>query len=606
MKTCSADEAVALIRPGSRVFVAGKAGTPLALLDALVRRGTLDVELIYFLLDGVDIAAMIAKAPSIRHRPLYVGDPLTRAQIGAAVSPLPLSLPDASMMITGGKLRFDVVLVAVSSADQTGTVSLGPAVGLTRAVLERTPLALAEMVPTMPNACGDTRWPVASFATVTESARALAEFRHAVDDERSERIARYVSHLVRDGATLQVGPGRVPNGALRFLHERRNLRVLTDVLSGEFCDLIESRAVDFSASSEVPDADPPVMASYVTGTHRHHRLLNANERYTFWPIAAVTDPIRLASRRALVSITQALAIDLTGEACCETIGPVAFGGLASQPEFMRAAARSADGRSIVCLYASSEDGISAIRAALEPGESVSVTRSDVHFVVTEWGIAYLHGKSIEERALALIEIAHPDHRQALLEKARALALIDPAYRTANAGSYRLEDEQRLLLRDGRHALIRPTRLDDVPALQRLFHHFSREDIYLRFFRQMRALSVREAVRLCASEHALDSLYVVSTGEREAETLVASGCFFGDPARGLAEVGYLVDPDWQGTGLGRALQAALVKRAQTLGFRGLSAQILADNGKMLALARASGLAVHMQRDGDTCEMEMLWD
>ena len=606
MKTCSADEAVALIRPGSRVFVAGKAGTPLALLDALVRRGTLDVELTYFLLDGVDIAAMVARAPNIRHRPLYVGFPLTRAQVGAAVSPLPLSLPDASVMISGGMLRFDAVLVAVSSADRTGTVSLGPAVGLTRAVLERTPLALAEMLTTMPNACGDTRWPVASFATVTESARAIAEYCHAVDDERSERIARYVSHLVRDGATLQVGPGRVPNGALRFLHERRNLRVLTDVLSGEFCDLIESGSVDFSVSSEVPDADPPVMASYLTGTHRHHSLLNANERYTFWPIAVVTDPIRLASRRALVSITQALAIDLTGEACCETIGPVAFGGLASQPEFMRAAARSADGRSIVCLYACAEDGTSAIRAALEPGESVSVTRSDVHFVVTECGIAYLHGKSIAERALALIEIAHPDHRHALLEKARALALIDPAYLTANVGTYRVEDEQQLLLRDGRRALIRPSRLDDVPALQRLFHHFSRDDIYLRFFRQMRALTIQEAVRLCASEHSLDSLYVVSTGEREAEILVASGCFFGDPARGLAEVGYLVDPDWQGTGLGRALQAALIKRAQALGFRGLSAQILADNGKMLALARSSGLEVRMHRDGDTCDMEMLWD
>ena len=315
----------------------------------------------------------------------------------------------------------------------------------------------------------------------------------ARDDARSERIGRYVSRLIEDGATLQVGPGRVPNGALRFLTERRDLHILTDLLSEELAGLVESGVV----SADEINGDPSVMASFCTGTASFFDRLRDDPRYTFWPIEHVTDPVRLAGRSRLVSITQALTIDLTGQACCDRIGETLFGGLGSQPEFMRAASRAVGGKPILCLYATDDTGGSTLSSALRAGDAVAIPRSDVHFVVTEWGIASLHGKSIEQRSLALIEIAHPDHRPNLLEEALTSGLIPGGYQLSNLDAYRVEDERTVGTKSGVAVLLRPARLADVAELQRLFHRCTRDDIYLRFFRYLRSLRSRKRF-VCAS------------------------------------------------------------------------------------------------------------
>lgn len=599
MSPVGADEAVALIRPGARVFVAAKGGTPIALLEALVRRGPPDVELFYFLLDGINPAEVAARAPQIRQRPLYVGEPLAREAVGDAVSYVPLSLPAATALVASGRLVFDAALVATTTPDERGTVAFGTAVGMTPAVLARVPLAIAEMVPAMPSVAGAARVPADRFGATVLADRPLPEFRHEHDDARDERIGRYVSRLIEDGATLQAGPGRVPNGALRHLVERRGLRILTDLLSEELAELVESGAV----GGRGEDADPDVMASFCTGSRALFERIGRDDRYTLWPIEAVTDEARLRGRERLVSVTQALAIDLTGQACCDRVGETLFGGLGSQPEFMRAAAAAPRGKPILCLYSTDASGASNVRAALAPGEAVAIPRSDVHFVVTEWGIAAVYGKSLEERALAIIEVAHPDHRAALLDEAKASGLIPRGHRKTSHGAYRIEDEREVTTRKGAAVLLRPARLADVPEMQRLFHRFSSEDVYLRFFRTLRALSLEEAVRLCIGDQALDAMFVATVGEPGAERIVASAQYFGDPTTRLAEVGYLVDPDWQGSGLGRVLQQRLIDKARAMGFRGLSAQILADNRRMIQLARSSGLEVEIERDGDTCEVVM---
>ncbi|MGH8578354.1 MAG: acetyl-CoA hydrolase/transferase family protein, partial [Gammaproteobacteria bacterium] len=322
--------------------------------------------------------------------------------------------------------------MATSLPDAQGRVSLGTAVGMTPAVLRRVSLAIAEQVPAMPVTAGDSFWAADAFSAVVVCDRALPEFRHERDDARSGRIGRYVSRLIEDGATLQVGPGRVPNGALRFLTDRHDLRILTDLLSEELSALVESGAVRADPDgAPSPGADPDVMASFCTGTAQLFARLNRNPRYTFWPIEVVTDEARLRARPRMVSITQALAIDLTGQACCDRISETLFGGLGSQPEYMQAAARAPGGKPILCLYATDNSGTSNVHPALGAGEAVTIPRSDVHFVVTEFGIAYLHGKSIEERALALIEVAHPDHRPWLLDEARTQGLIAAGYSKLN-------------------------------------------------------------------------------------------------------------------------------------------------------------------------------
>jgi RimJ/RimL family protein N-acetyltransferase len=242
---------------------------------------------------------------------------------------------------------------------------------------------------------------------------------------------------------------------------------------------------------------------------------------------------------------------------------------------------------------------------LRPGEPVTLPRSDVHFVVTEFGIAYLQGKSLQDRALALIEVAAPDVRGELLAQARELGLIGADFRRANRGEYAVEDEREVRTKSGRSIRIRPARLADVPQLQRLIHRLPPEDLYLRFFRTLRSLTIEEAVRLCTNEQSVDAMFVAVEGAAESEQVVGNACLLGDPTGRYGEVGYLVAPGLQGSGLGRALQQTLIDKAHALGFRGLTAEILADNKRMLALARASGLRVSTERDGDTCEVLMEW-
>ncbi|MEP6940309.1 MAG: GNAT family N-acetyltransferase [Rudaea sp.] len=601
MTPVAAAEAIALIRPGSRVYVATGGGTPIALLDALAQSGTPDIELVYFLLDGTTLASMIARAPQIRHRPLYVGEPLPREMAAGVVSYLPLSLPQAGELIASGRLVFDAAIVATSLPDADGQVSFGTSVGLTKAVMLRVPLALAELVPAMPATTGDTLWPLAAFRALVRGDHALPEFRHARDDERSQRIGRYVSRLIEDGATLQCGPGRVPAGALRFLGGRRRLRILTDMLTEEMVDLVESKAV----CGDDADDGPAVMASWCSGTEAMFSRMERNPRFSFWPIDVVTDATRIRARPRMVSITQALAIDVTGQACCDRQGEMLFGGLGSQPEFMRAAAEAPAGKPIICLYATDSAGESNVRVDLACGDAVTIPRANVHFVVTEFGIASLQGKSMEERVLAMVEIADPRYRSSLLEGAQARGLIPRAYSKCNGGAYRIEDERVVSTTTGAAVTLRPARLSDAPSLQRLFHRFGADDIYLRYFRYLRSLSIEEALRLCTSNHAIDAAFIAVTGEREAEHVIASACFFGEPTSGLAEVGYLVDPRWQGCGLGRHLQALLIDKARAMGLRGLSAQIVATNAPMRGLAACCGLELNVDNDGDTCDITMTW-
>ena len=601
MTPITAAEAVALIQPGSRVYVATGGGTPVALLEALAQRGTPDVELTYFLLDGAILASMLARAPQIRHRPLYVGEPLSRAMATEGVSYLPLSLPQAGQLIADGRLAFDVAMVATSMPDENAHVSFGAAVGLTKIALMRTPLALAELVPAMPVTTGDTLWPLAGFTAVVHDDHRLLEFRHPRDDQRSQQIARYVSMLVADGATLQCGPGRVPAGALRYLAGRRHLRVLTDMLTEEMVDLMEAQA----AHGDDPPGGPMVMASWCSGTEAAFSRMHGNPRYSFWPIDVVTDPVRVRSRPHMVAITQALTIDVTGQACCDRQGDVLFGGLSSQPEFMRGAAEARAGKPIICLYATDLAGESNIRVNLAPGDAVTIARTNVHFVVTEFGIASMQGKSNEERVLAMVEIADPRHRAMLLDECRAKGLVAQGYNRCNVGAYRVEDERVVAMRTGAAVTLRPARLADAPSLRRLFHHFAAEDIYRRYFRYLQSLSIDEALRLCTTHRSGDAAFIAVVGERDAEQVVASACLFGEPASGLAEVGYLVDPLWQGRGLGRQLQALLIDKARAMGFRGLTAQMVASNSRMRALAAGCGLALNVDRDGETCEVTMTW-
>jgi RimJ/RimL family protein N-acetyltransferase len=331
-----------------------------------------------------------------------------------------------------------------------------------------------------------------------------------------------------------------------------------------------------------------VVTSFCLGSRRLYEFLHDNALFEFRPIEYVADPAVVAQNHKMASLTQAFAIDLTGEVCADQFHGEFYSGVSTQLDFHRGAARSPGGKPIVCLKSTTDDGKeSRIRSSLLAGEGVTLARPDVHYVVTEFGIAYLFGKSVRERALALIEIAHPDFRESLLEEAKRQSLVPAAHRLGGGRGYLVEEERVVQLKSGSKVMLRPARGSDVQSMQVMFHRMSSEDVYMRFFRNVSALSYEEAQRLCNLDFDKDLAFVAVVGPRENEEIIGTGAYFLNPSTNLAEVAYMVVPEWQGSGLGAALQQRLKEFAMDRGVRGFVAELLQANRAMLNLAKRLG-------------------
>jgi RimJ/RimL family protein N-acetyltransferase len=422
----------------------------------------------------------------------------------------------------------------------------------------------------------------------------VTEYVHPKVGEIAERIARYIASIIDDGSTLQIGLGRVPNEALRHLRDRRDLGIHSDVITDGVVDLVEAGVVTGRRKARHRDR---IVTSYCLGTRRLYEFVDENPFVQFLPIEQVCHPGEVARQSRMVSITQAFAIDLTGQVCVDQFEGDFYGGVSTQISFIRGAARSPGGKPIICLASTTDDGVSRIKPLLEAGDGVGIARSDVHYVITEYGIAYLFGKSIGERAVALIEIAHPRWREELLTAAKQLGYARSDQYLASEAAYAVQEERIVTLKNGAKVMIRPARAADTGALQGLFHHLSSDNVYTRFFRRVRSLTHQQLQTLCNVNHDTEVAFLAVTGPRENEEVVGSGCYFLSPTTNLAEVAFMVSPEWQGVGLGTALQVRLQEYAMSRGVRGFVSEILPSNASMRRLAaRASGTVTTSSDEG----------
>jgi acyl-CoA hydrolase len=378
---------------------------------------------------------------------------------------VPISLADVSRLVENGRLAFDTALLQVSPPDRAGMCSLGVSVDIGRVAALSARRVIAEINPHMPRTGRQSEVPFDRFDRIVHVDEPIIEYVHEPLGPAAERIARYAARLINDGATLQIGLGRVPNEMLRFLAGRRDLGIHSDVITEPLVDLVEQGVVT-GANKSLHRGQ--VVAGMAMGTRRLYDLIDDDARFAFHPIEYVCAPEVIAANRELVSVTQAFAIDLTGQVCADARDGVTYGGVATQPDFHRGAIRSAGGKAIICLTSTTPDGQSAIRPRLLPGEAVAIPRADVHHVITEYGSAYLFGRSLAERALALIEIAHPDHREHLVAAAAQQGLLSQGQVPRSRAAYPVEDVLDAKLRDGRRVTVRPTRATNVPALHALF------------------------------------------------------------------------------------------------------------------------------------------
>lgn len=430
-KRQSAQEAVACVQSGMRVYIHPGCAEPETLVEALIERGPLvhDVEIVHLLTMGC--AGYIAPelASHFRHNAMFIGGNVREAVNDGRADYTPIFLSEIEGLFESGEMPLDVALIQVSPPDDHGFCSLGVSVDTTMTAARKARRVVAQVNDKMPRTTGDCYIHVGDFDSVVESSRPLAELPATQPTEMHLAIAKNVASLIDDAATLQLGIGGIPDAVLLHLNDRKDLGVHTEMLSDHAIPLIESGVISGRLKTLYPRK---VVLSFVLGSRKIFDFVHDNPVFEFLPTAVTNNPFLIAQNEKMVAVNSALQIDVTGQVCADSLGQYLYSGIGGQVDFLRGAARSRGGKPIVALPSTARDGkVSRIVPTLSPGAGVVTTRGAIHYVVTEHGVAYLHGKSIRERAEALIQIAHPrfrDELYAYCEKTRWLKRPEAARR----------------------------------------------------------------------------------------------------------------------------------------------------------------------------------
>ena len=406
-KKMDASQALAALRSGDRVWIQSGCGTPSVLVDAMVARASevTDVEIVHMMTLGSAHYTRPEYEGRFRHRGLFLGANVREAVAQGRADYTPIFLSEIEELFLSGDLPLDVVLMQVSPPDAHGFMSLGTTVDCTLTAARCAPVVIAEVNERMPRTHGDTSIHISHISSIVETSRPLLEVCTEPFTELHMRVARNVASLIPDGATLQTGIGGIPDAVLKCLDDKRDLGIHTEMCSDGVIELIESGVVNGDRKSL--HRGKAVLA-FVLGSQRLFDFIHDNSSFEFRSIAYTNDPFVVAQNEKMVAINSALQVDLTGQVCADSLGTKPYSGFGGQLDFIRGAARSHGGVPIIALPSTALAGkVSRIVPVLEPGAGVVTSRADVHFVVTEHGIASLHGKTLRERAEALIAIADP-------------------------------------------------------------------------------------------------------------------------------------------------------------------------------------------------------
>ncbi len=409
-----AQEAVKHIYSNQRVFLHSAAMTPHVLIKALCDRSSElhDVELIHIHTEGEAPYVQPECQNAFTHNACFVGANVREAVKAGNADYIPVFLSEMPNLFRQGILSIDVALISVSPPDKHGYCSLGPSVDITMGALESARLVIAEINPNVPRTHGDGFIHFGEIDYAVEVDYPIYEVSNHQYTEIEEKIGRYIAEMVEDGSTLQMGIGAIPDAVLSQLSHHRRLGVHTEMFSDGLIDLITSGVVTGEEKKVLPNL---VTSCFALGSKRLYEFINDNPMIVLKDATFTNDSAIIRQNPRVVAINSAIEIDITGQVCADSIGSMQYSGVGGQMDFIRGASLSEGGKPIIAMSSATSKGRSKIVPFLQEGASVTTTRAHVHYVVTEWGVAFLYGKNLRQRAKALIEIAHPDHRE-LLEK----------------------------------------------------------------------------------------------------------------------------------------------------------------------------------------------
>ncbi|HTL52021.1 MAG TPA: GNAT family N-acetyltransferase [Planctomycetota bacterium] len=583
-KLATAEAAVSGVKSGQRVFIGSGAAVPSRLVKALSARGPelSDTQIVHIMTLGDAPYTAPDLREGFRHNAFFIGKNVRDAIASGRGDYTPIFLSELPRLFQHGSIPIDWALIQVSPPDEHGYCSYGVSVDVVKSASESAQRVVALVNPRMPRTLGDSFIHVDRIHALVAGDDAIIEHPAGVIDDVSRRIGQNIADLIVDGSTLQLGIGTIPDAVLAALGGKKDLGIHTEMFSDGVIELVQKGVINGARKNIHPGK---IVASFVLGTRKLYDFIDNNPLCEFHPTEYVNDPFRVSRNDRMIAINSALQVDLTGQVCADSIGEYFYSGIGGQVDFMRGAARSKDGKAIIALPATAKSGqLSRIVPVLTPGAGVVTTRGDVHYVVTEFGVAYLHGKTIRERAIALIHIAHPKFRDKLMEEARSRKIVYGDQVDMRAAG---EPELRNLVstvatKDGRTVRFRPAHPTDEEMMREFFYKLSPETVYHRFFSNVKAMPHAKLKEFVGINYATDMALVGVVTEDEHEMIVAVGRYSLDMSTNAAEVAFVVADAWQGRGLGSHLLKQLMQIARQRGIVRFTADVLGDNAAMLHL------------------------
>jgi 4-hydroxybutyrate CoA-transferase len=417
-KLSTVEEAVSSVKSGNKIFISGNAATPFVLIDALAARkdDLEDVEVNHVLLIGEDPLSKPGMENHFRHNSLFVG-PADREAINEGRSDyVPVFLFEIPSLFTQRIIPLDVTLIHLSPPDEHGFMSFGVECLASKAAAESARLVVAQVNEKMPRTLGDSFIHISRVHRIVEVSEELPGLERNPPTDIEAKIGLHVAKLVEDGATLQLGIGGIPNAVLDSLGGRKDLGIHTEMVSDGLVNLIDAGII---TNTKKTLHAGKVIATFILGSRRLYEYVDNNPYFEVHPCDYTNDPFIVAQNEKMVAINSAIEVDLTGQVCSDSIGTKIYSGFGGQLDFIRGAAYSKGGKPIIALPSTAKnDTISRIVPILKSGAGVVTTRADVHYVVTEYGIAFLHGKNLRQRVGEIMKIAHPRFREELERFAR--------------------------------------------------------------------------------------------------------------------------------------------------------------------------------------------
>jgi len=597
------------INRGDRIFIGTACSEPQYLVNALVEyvksypKAFFDTEVIHVWTLGVAPYADEKFKQNFRHNSFFIGMNTRNAVNKGIADYTPIFLSRVPQLLRNGIIDIDVALVQTSYPDEHGYLSLGVSVDIVKTAVESARLVVVQVNKQMPRVHGDAFIHIKDVDFIVPHDEEILEFTTKDSDDISNRIGKYVSLIIQDGDTIQVGYGRMPNAILKHLISKKNLGVHTELISDGIVELMKAGVV---TNSEKTVDRGKTIASFCMGTKPTYEYIHDNPSIEFKTIDYTNNPLIIAQQRRMTAINAALQIDLTGQATAESLGKSFFSGIGGQADFMRGAILAPGGKSILTLRSTTEDEqTSRIVPFIPEGAGITLNRGDVHYVVTEYGIAYIHGKNIRERAMDLIAIAHPKFRPWLIEEAKKDGLIyrDQAFIPGKKGEYPEHLETFRTTKTGIKLFLRPVKISDEELLKDFFYSLSDQSLYRRFISTRKDMPHERLQEMVVIDYTKELVILAVVEQNGKEVVVGVGQYGIQEYQHWAEVAFAVRDDYQYKGIGQVLLSYLTLIAKRNGLLGFTAEVLVENKPMLHLFEKMGFNIEKRSSAGVYELKM---